>query len=402
MEKQPLQPFFNSSPINFLPDEILIEICQLYLGLGWDESGPSALQASNVTARYSTSWTPVLLTHVCRAWRKLISSTPTMWSSIAIHNPRLKFIPLVRLWLQCAGKSLLSISLRHGPGWVYRDPQTEPATIAVLKLLNNRSHLWKSIDFNIQNVLPPLTNIPTGSLHVLEHASIYIVSTMHQTPSDNMWAIIHSSPRISSVQWHTRFNIFQNTPWEQLKSIKCSFSVPIDEFLHSLQFCRNLEVLDWTCWSEDEFDILVPPSPTTSVLFPALKKLQLEGFEGVFDKLLGAINVPQITTLTLDHIVSKCLQAFRDFMACSRCTLESFLLSSPDILAMDLFNWLEIPGLSLATDVNIFLYAESRYNFDFDSDLEPEPNQSYMDAVVAEVKKFITENSKSQSIEEQI
>ncbi|KAF9005001.1 hypothetical protein BDQ17DRAFT_1353608 [Cyathus striatus] len=264
--------------------------------------------------------------------------------------------------------SMLAMAIEKLSSWTIRSPNS--ATNAILLLLVDRGHLWKSVDFLFWNTQPALTNIPAGSLSVLEHASLDII-TGPATYNDNAWTILHSSPRLSSVTWNNLFTPFAHAPWEQLKIIECLISLPLDGLLDSLHSCRNLEVL---IMKSGVSDANLPQLITRSITLPALKQLQLHHLRDGFSTLFNAISAPNLPWLS--------------FIRRSKCMLSSFRLGSDSMTATESLEWLETPGLSNASDVQMFIKPDIKL---YDPHIKIDPNQTYVEAIVAKAKKFVSQ-----------
>ncbi|KAF5384664.1 hypothetical protein D9757_007487 [Collybiopsis confluens] len=125
-KQQKVQKYFEAhralmSPIRQLPSETLAEIFQ------W------CLPASDVGyGARSLAHAPLLLTTICRDWRRVSMETPRLWSSLHIFFPpylekgvRSRRIAGIELWLQRSGRLPLSISL-HGSSVHGRRPLPPP------------------------------------------------------------------------------------------------------------------------------------------------------------------------------------------------------------------------------------------------------------------------------------
>ncbi|KAJ6585447.1 hypothetical protein B0H19DRAFT_1109701 [Mycena capillaripes] len=98
----------------------------------------------------SAQTAPLLLGHICSAWRAIAFSTPRLWSSIHVAEPHKKLpqhihdecLQLVKAWLTRSGALPLSISF-------YRPPSLDPSPLfdAILSF----SARWKNISFSGQN-----------------------------------------------------------------------------------------------------------------------------------------------------------------------------------------------------------------------------------------------------------
>ncbi|KAF8994351.1 hypothetical protein BDQ17DRAFT_1367132 [Cyathus striatus] len=377
MAMEKLSTWTNRIPtISVLPDEILIEIFQHYLALG------SRIYLADKPTRISSSAmirsSPVPLTHVCHNWRQLINSSPLLWASIAVHNPRRKHIPLVRLWLDRARSCPLSIHIHQNYSERYIETET------ILELCIDRCHQWKSISFRFRDVHQSLTNISFGSMKNLDHASLHIPK-FSKDDKDKIWANIHSSPRISNVEWSLPLFHFRTAPWEHLKVIEYRYQVPINEFLHILKSCRNLETLHLLMGASKDHDALSPPAEF--ITLPSLKELCLAGFNDRYCTIFDTITTPQLASLTIHLIDSRPenLISFKQFMIRSRCKLQSFAFASNNIEAPEFLQWLDMPGMSSITEMP---YLDIRSKMDMHN-LIHDPHQTYIESVIARGNEFI-------------
>ena len=88
---------------------------------------------------------PLSLGAVCKHWREIAWSTPTLWSSIVIrverNNPDLQ-TAIVREWLARSGQLPLSIR-------IFSTTQNELTVSALAKIINQYSHRWSDFDLCI-------------------------------------------------------------------------------------------------------------------------------------------------------------------------------------------------------------------------------------------------------------
>ena len=113
---------------------------------------------------------PMLLTRVCRGWRDIVLQMPLLWSKLSIripknHPSRWKGPELAQMWIDRAGKHLLSICV-HCPEY-----STPPAQLVkrLLSDLITHCNRWKEIRFHVPVcTLSALRSIPPGSVASLE------------------------------------------------------------------------------------------------------------------------------------------------------------------------------------------------------------------------------------------
>ncbi|KAK1219770.1 hypothetical protein PQX77_017495 [Marasmius sp. AFHP31] len=143
----------------------------------------------------TTKNSPLLLTTICRSWREIALSTPSLWNSIHIHLPRersnthsLEYVTRLHqrkegleAWLDRSGSLPITISLAaetyYDPERPYRstlpissgDPRA--LTLDFIELLTQYSHRWRTVVFDRgihQLDLTPLEQLTTNSLSSLE------------------------------------------------------------------------------------------------------------------------------------------------------------------------------------------------------------------------------------------
>ena len=63
---------------------------------------------------FRSDFAPLALTHVCKAWRKLATETPELWTNVVINNAALRrrnVLPLLHAWLQHSEPRLLDVDI---------------------------------------------------------------------------------------------------------------------------------------------------------------------------------------------------------------------------------------------------------------------------------------------------
>ncbi|KAK0481112.1 hypothetical protein EDD18DRAFT_1203810 [Armillaria luteobubalina] len=98
---------YNDSAVSSLPSEILVEI------FGW--LGDLGSEYDDLDVEHGTNW---VITHVCRTWRSIAVSTPSLWASISIEDDLLVDNPftdgkskLLQEYLSRSGQNPLRVTL---------------------------------------------------------------------------------------------------------------------------------------------------------------------------------------------------------------------------------------------------------------------------------------------------
>ncbi|KAF9005397.1 hypothetical protein BDQ17DRAFT_1540790 [Cyathus striatus] len=365
--------------INRLPVELLTEIFYHYLKI---KAKAPLDEKSCITASHCTDSTPLLLAHVCGYWRNITKSTSMLWSSLAIFNARHKHIPLIRLWLEYADTSPLSITIDG----MANNTERQSAVDVILRILIGRCHLWKSIEFRFLDFQRAMMDIQADSLTTLEHAFVMLPS-WPISHNDKVLEAVHSSPKIASIRYGGTFCSFPvQTPWAQLRALDCWFSIPIHQFLQLLRPCHSLEVLRLPVGLDIDELVL----PVESIELPRLKKLDggpvVEGFSIILDALVA----PQLTFLNLHykHQTDNDLLDLKNFAARSGFKLQSFRLINTRLHAEELLQWVEVPFLSTVTDLHVVI----RQSLNITEPRFPDLHPSYMGSVIARLRIFLSQS----------
>ncbi|KAJ7679265.1 hypothetical protein DFH06DRAFT_1166167 [Mycena polygramma] len=131
------------SPARRLPADVVVEIFTACLP--W-----------NRNATMSSTQAPLLLCHVCRAWRNLALSTPRLWASLHIvaYTPKLNQLnEAVDVWLSRSGVLPLSISLvryyKSARDTALRSSDTDFSTL--VHTVAHYSSRWSRMRFKLES-----------------------------------------------------------------------------------------------------------------------------------------------------------------------------------------------------------------------------------------------------------
>ncbi|KAJ7260107.1 hypothetical protein C8J57DRAFT_1184678 [Mycena rebaudengoi] len=153
------------SPARRIPDDIVQEIFK------------TSLPPQN--SAMSSAESPLLLCHICKAWRNLALHTPALWTSLHIvapagnHSAFVERNDVVDAWLSRSGSLPLSISCHI----VYTRTfgvTTEAFASIILETLIRYSHRWQHVRFVVPNYtsLLPLATLNASDVPILQSVSI--------------------------------------------------------------------------------------------------------------------------------------------------------------------------------------------------------------------------------------
>ncbi|RDB19518.1 hypothetical protein Hypma_013667 [Hypsizygus marmoreus] len=267
-------------PVNRIPVELLIEILMLCLNETWHRSWAisSASFALNATAEYN----PFIFGQVCSHWRNVASTTPALWATVTLYEPKMSQVPLYELWLERASECPLTLAS------FTRRPQT-----------------WKRVDFWLQGAaFAPLLYLPVGGVPILESATLDLRDWNHEEV-DEIWRALHSSPVLQRVVWDPGYlanELPDHIPWAQLTHVRLpeAPSLTQDTFLAILHSCRHLQEL---CF--DSTMSMYTSRPVEPVMLPHLRMLRTRAFDLSPDFNLHYMILPSLVSLEFTIFVNR-------------------------------------------------------------------------------------------------
>ncbi|KAJ7693939.1 hypothetical protein B0H17DRAFT_1199614 [Mycena rosella] len=151
---------------------------------------------------------PLLLMHVCSAWRQVTLSTPALWSRLAIDAGDFptRFSEIVNVWLSRARKCPLSVKI-DGPLCDIHN------FTGFLKAFRRHSQTMRSLELNITE--DDLRNMDTRrlALPLLEGLSLRLLETENRPGPITMF---HEVPALREVLLAECPPSFVTLPWNQL------------------------------------------------------------------------------------------------------------------------------------------------------------------------------------------
>ncbi|KAJ6511899.1 hypothetical protein C8R47DRAFT_671884, partial [Mycena vitilis] len=234
-----------TAPILNLPPELVCEIFERCLPP--PHTLPSARDA------------PLLLGHVCRRWRGIALSLPTLWNSINVaavlaKHPRPGVLASLDTWLERAGGAALSVSIVLGPE-NYRTMLDEMrlgiARSAVFRTLRHSSHRWRELE-----IVRRLEEYP-ALLHREDPWNLpqLVKLTLLLTPSGrhpsafppNMLSNLMDAPLLREVHLMGFAPTNLLLPWAQLTAVHAEHLLPI-ECLQTIAQTTNLTTATFSIW----------------------------------------------------------------------------------------------------------------------------------------------------------
>ncbi|KAJ7498019.1 hypothetical protein B0H11DRAFT_830070 [Mycena galericulata] len=297
-------------PVLTLPNEIVFSIFTRVLP---------------VYPRCPPAISPTLLSSVCRKWREIALSTPTLWRAISISismYPHINIesrLPLLEAWLARSQSRPLSISLADNWYAEASDSEMAPFIQAILPHCNR----WEYLSLLVAD--PDAFSPIHGDMPLLRHLRIGVTpGTMTNTNLDPV-VLFQQAPRLQTVTLLTSLPPEITLPWAQLTRLMAQDADP-DMCSRFLEHAPNLIYCTLQLhgsrieWAQRHL--------------ARLETLILEDVSAAGHQLRGLLESLTLPSLRKLHIPRKFLLpdsvvALETFIARSGCKLEELYIISP-------------------------------------------------------------------------
>ncbi|KAJ7510890.1 hypothetical protein B0H11DRAFT_1789944 [Mycena galericulata] len=268
-------------PVLTLPAEITSEIFIHFL--------PAYPERSQLVGPLS----PSFLCRICRQWREVALSTPTLWKApqLKLNAPRLfeNQLRLLELWLQRSGACPLSIDL------VVRE--TGNSTASFVEAILRHAHRWEEV----QLILPyeELHRI-TGPMPLLRTAVLGPIAYRDFDGSDVPPVMVcGQAPNLREVGISSTFNpFFTALPWSQLTVLNATLNE--HEAAAILRETSALEVCCFMMYGVVELPLSALPIPSILNLRSLRLLSPVEGRSPrSIQRLLSALNLPALESVAI-------------------------------------------------------------------------------------------------------
>ncbi|KAJ7670316.1 hypothetical protein B0H17DRAFT_1086017 [Mycena rosella] len=324
-------------PVLTLPNEITSEIFLQCLP-------PTPVFSEEEKDGPSSSDAPLLLLEICRTWRSIAISTPTLW--VHLHLNLLEVYgdveEIIAQWFRRAGSCPLSFSVR---GYLGLDPLESDAIIATLV---HHAHRLQSVALQLeQQQFKKFMGI--GPFPLLDEIAIALPFMDDEDEPGGLWnlEIFSDAPRLGHLHFgqNAILSMFPLPCWE-LSKATCE-SLPIDDFLNLLEFAPTL--LDFTCSVEPDPAIF----NTELITHDTLQTLRLA--DNSSTHFLPLLRLPALQNLHLHIKDDMDDDAFQVFLTHSAASLGTFSASVP--IRTIALGWFSI--MSKLTDIQLVVSDET-------------------------------------------
>jgi F-box-like len=292
------------SPVRRLPSELLGEIFCYCLPQNYDEEGAHKAV--------------MLPSHVCKHWRDVALSTPTLWTNIVLRVTDETFesqAALVTAWFSRSGDLPLSFTL-----------EGQENVLPILAFLLQYCSRWQHINFTV----------PSNTLRCLEAAKGHLqrleTLRMNDVYGGTPYSVEHIfelAPRLRMASLSCQI-VWNSGSWGQLTELNAGYaSYTIGDCLVLLQSTRNLQKLRICIGSGvvegHRHSVFSHPLVSLCVLGPGLETTPARGM------LFDYITLPSLRDLTVGEITPEWPQfQFISFLERSSCPLQSFSFGVPE------------------------------------------------------------------------
>jgi len=329
------------SPIRVLPVEILTEIFEY------------CCDTMNII---SLSSAPMLVSHVCSAWRAIVIHKCEMWSSLKVVPDHFAtkahgLLPLAKLWLERSGDCPLRLYIR--PYDALRDAIPPPVLfVDLVRLYAPHFRRWKDIVLNhtrfTDRNVSLFSSIPDdGSFPFLERFELYSGAISFED-SRKLPRLFRRAPRLQQLVWIARaFEHDPSFPYSQLTTLEVGGDYSITTVLRILSEGEFLQTIDICVFIHSE----TITSALAQVVHKSLTKVTFTcgGDSNVlFDSMtLPALQDFHITKFGFWDDSTWSQAAFLSFLRRSHCSLTNFGIVDYDLTPANVLEILSVLSPSL-------------------------------------------------------
>ncbi|KAJ7896048.1 hypothetical protein B0H14DRAFT_2495602 [Mycena olivaceomarginata] len=253
---------------------------------------------------------PTLLTHICRKWREIALTTPTLWRAISLMDsaiPSGDQDKLVDMWL--ARSHCLPLHLHFSS-------KSAPwrAAEVLASVVPHRAR-WEYLHTRLQ---PYHLHILEGPMPLLRRLAWLPVGS--NGPTTRKFAC-HEAPLLRTAILNNVAARNVILPWAQLTSLTLLW-VLLQECVPILQNTSNLVDCKLALISNDGATL-------PDIILPSLRSLTL-GSSGIITGFLNKLNVPALHDLQIaeSFLGSNTIHTLASFLSKSRCRLQELCITN--------------------------------------------------------------------------
>ncbi|KAJ7896133.1 hypothetical protein B0H13DRAFT_2523441 [Mycena leptocephala] len=248
--------------------------------------------------RPSPSTSPLLLTQICRQWRKITLNTPDLWCSLAFGDD--SSVEILKLWLLRAGSLPLDYSF-------HCENPSRASSVIEISILH--SHRWQDVSFKLPIVCFSTLSMRHHSFPLLRKISLDIHDKRTYRDQLPEAVIVQNSPFLREVHISTLPEVKFDIPWNQLTTLVISYNV---ELMNCVSLLRDIPRLA---------HLVAHTAPTATTPITVASPLTLNHLESLASSisLLEHLTLPRLERLTVKELVAGQQTTFEPFISRSAC-----------------------------------------------------------------------------------
>ncbi|KAF9024955.1 hypothetical protein BDZ89DRAFT_1068734 [Hymenopellis radicata] len=309
---------------------------------------------------FFASFPSSILGHVCRLWRTLSRSAPSLWSNISLYRSTRRFVgywdDVLEQHLFLSNPRPLDIYMEY-PALAASHLEEHDVEI-LMSTLSGHSSRWRSFEiYGSEVVLKEFFNRLASGIHFNTLESLKVLYRRSPgSPADLGVFDVSLPPTLTSLDMNFAFETLGKlTPhWSALTSVSVPFSGP-GSFYQFIVDARNLVSLHISCIANEESEVLLLP-----FIHPKLCRLTLDTPCSI-SPVLDQISLPNLSELHLQshgcQSQKKAEERLCRLVQRSRCELKVLSLNCTFALS-DLIPILQLPSLvSLRVHLDVEVYS---------------------------------------------
>jgi F-box-like len=313
-KRTPLKREINAhSTVLRLPPEILSEIFVTYLAT----NGVDFVHQSWMRLTITNS--PLLFGRVCRAWREIAWSTPSLWCSMRLPNLQKKKLDFVLVdgWLKRSGSLPLSICA------ALPSDNSSPIIVAIMDVIAKYSERWQNVHFELPLHCYDVLKRVKSRLPILHYIGIEKEPWAEVALHLDMFSV---APLLRHL-YMRGINLYDfDLPTDQVTklTLECDF---VNEFLYLLRYSPQVV----HCLVVG-ISIPSPRDQLHHALASKLENLEIsfdQDYNGPISDILDALTLPAVRAFSCIAVeIDFPHLSFISLISRSSCSLQSLCLES--------------------------------------------------------------------------
>ncbi|TFK27301.1 hypothetical protein FA15DRAFT_754415 [Coprinopsis marcescibilis] len=232
--------------VNTIPVELLGEIFVHYSRITDDLPSSRTRPFGCIAVTKNAINSPITLGRVCSYWRALSLSMPTLWSSISVHRPTPRDVPIFSEWLARSGSCPLDLTV------VQISPEEGLQDVAIQQILHlaiSQRQRWRHLSLYLySNVESIFSSLEGNAFDRLEGLELDVIDWTHGSASQ-LCRAFYSSPNLKQIRFENSWShqaLLSEAPWERLQIVDIGI-MDSTQLFPLLSRAVNLQRLSISC-----------------------------------------------------------------------------------------------------------------------------------------------------------